>query len=113
MTTQASTGAAFSGSGGRSYSVTATDGSWTRLVSDVGSAQIGFAQTNQLISSVQITYVAGNAAWRIRNSVSQVTKRVGFGFVAGAGGPAPYSGGISPITLQQDDVLEVYSMAVA
>jgi len=56
MTTQAITASAFSGAGGRSYSVTATDDTFSnRLLSDVGSAQLGFAQTGLLISSIQVT----------------------------------------------------------
>jgi len=110
MTTQATTASCFSGNQGRSYSVSATDDSFSRLVSDVGSAQLGFAQTGLLITHVQVTYAAGAAAWRIRNSVSQVTKRTGFGFLVGASGPAPYSGAIPPMTIEQDDVLEVYTV---
>ena len=74
MTTQASTATCFSGSQGRSYSVTATDDEFNRLVSDTGNAQLGFAQTGQLVTHIQLTYAAGAAAWRVRNSVSQVTK---------------------------------------
>ena len=113
MSTQATTGSCFSNSQGRSYLVTATDDEWTRLVTETGSAQLGFGQTNLMVNSVQITYAAGLCAWRIRNSVSQVTKRVGFGFLVGACGPAPYSGSIPNIVIQQDDVLEVFTQAVS
>ena len=110
MTTQASTASCFSGNQGRSYSVTATDDSFNRLVSDTGSAQLGFAQTGMLITHVQVTYAAGAAAWRIRNSVSQVTKRTGFAYKVGSTGPAVYSGEIPPMTVEQDDVLEIFSV---
>ena len=110
MSTQASTATCFSGTQGRSYAVTATDDSFNRLVSTTGSAQLGFAQTGKLITHVQVTYAAGAAAWRIRNSVSQVTKRTGFAFKVGATGPAVYSGAIPPFTVEQDDVLEVYTV---
>jgi hypothetical protein len=109
MTTQLTTASAFSGSGGRSYLVTATDDAFNRLVSETGSAQIGFAQTGLLITSIQVTYGGGLCAWRVRNSVSQVTKRTGFGFLVGAAGPPPYSGSIPPFTVEQDDVLEVFT----
>ena len=111
MSSQATTAAVFSGSGGRSYSVTATDDAWSRLVSDIGSAQLGFAQTGLYVDRVQLTYAASAAAWRIRNSVSQVTKRVGFAFKAGAGGPSAYSGSLPPLTIEQDDILEIYTVA--
>jgi hypothetical protein len=107
------TASVFSGNGGRSYLVAANEDAWTRLVSQTGSAQLGFAQTNEFVSHVQVTYSAGSCVFRIRNSVSQVTKTVGMGFLLGASGPAPYSGEIPPLVLAQDDVLEVYVAAVA
>jgi len=113
MSTQSTTGSAFSNSQGRSYLVTSTDDEWSRQVTETGGAQLGFGQTNLMINKVQVTYAAGLCAWRIRNSVSQVTKRVGFGFLVGATGPAPYSGDIPAIVIQQDDVLEVFSQAVS
>ena len=115
MSTQAVTASAFAPSGGRSFALAAaTDGQFGNYVlSTVGAAQIGFAMTNELITHIQVTFEAGNCAWRLRNSVSQITKRVGFGFEAGATGPSPFSGSTPPITIQQDDVLEIYPMAVA
>ena len=113
MSTQATTASCFSNSQGRSYLVTSTDDEWSRQVTETGGAQLGFGQTNLMINKVQVTYTSGLLAWRIRNSVSQVTKRVGFGFLVGACGPAPYSGDILAIVIQQDDVLEVFSQAVS
>jgi hypothetical protein len=107
------TASVFSGSGGRDYQVAATEDAWTRLLSVTGSAQMGFAQTNEYIDHIQVTYSAGSCVFRIRNSVSQVTKVVGMGFLVGTSGPAPYSGPIPPLVLAQDDVLEVYVSAVA
>ena len=110
MTSQATTAVCYSPSGGRSFSLaTATDGTFSnRALSDTGSAQLGFAMTGQLVDHIQVTFAAGSCAWRIRNSVSQVTKRTGFGFEVGATGPPPYSGQIAGITIEQDDVLELY-----
>ena len=110
---KAVTASLISGRGGRSYAGSATEGEWTRLVSTIGGAQAGFAQTNDLITHCQVTYEAGSCVFRIRNSVSQVTKIVGMGFLVGAAGPAPYSGQIPALTLAQDDVIEVYVDAVA
>ena len=107
------TASVFSGNGGRDYAVSANEDAWTRLVSVTGGAQLGFAQTNEYISHVQVTYGAGSCVFRIRNSVSQVTKTVGMGFLVGNSGPAPYSGEIPPLVLAQDDILEVYVSAVA
>jgi len=108
------TATAFSATGGRSYTVSATDGSFAnRAVSDTGSAQIGFAQTNELVDHIQVTYAGGGAAWRLRDSVSQTTLRTGFGFKVGACGPPCDSGKIPPITIGQNFVLEIYTAAVA
>jgi hypothetical protein len=107
------TASVFSGMGGRDYQVAATENAWTRLTSALSGAQLGFAQTNQLIDHIQVTYSAGSCVFRIRNSVSQVTKTVGSGFLVGTSGPAPYSGGIPPMVLAQDDILEVYVAGVA
>ena len=94
--------------------MTATDGQFTNFaLSDTGDAQLGFAMTNELATHLLVRYAAGSCAWRIRNSVSQITKRTGFGYLTGATGPSPYSGSIPSITLQQDDVLEIYTLAVA
>ena len=111
---QAVSATAFSALGGRSYSVSSTDGSFSnRLVDDVGSAQIGFSQTGELVDRIQVQYAGGSCAWRLIDSVSQVTLRTGFGYLAGATGPSPYSGTIQPITISQNMVLEVYTAAVA
>ena len=113
MSTQATTSSIWSPSGGRSFAVTATDGTFANFaLSTTGSAQLGFAMTNELATNIQVTYVAGGCAWRIRNSVSQVTKRVGFGYKVGATGPAPYDGNLQPIVFAQDDVLEILTVAV-
>tara|TARA_Y100000310_G_scaffold328018_1_gene395346 strand:+ start:435 stop:779 length:345 start_codon:yes stop_codon:yes gene_type:complete len=113
MSTQAITAVCYSPTGGRSFSVTATDDTFSNFaLTDTGAATLGFGMTNQLITHVQATYVGGGMAWRIRDSVSQVTKRVGFGFKVGATGPSPYSGSMAPLTVNQNDILEIYSVAV-
>ena len=114
MSTQACTAVAFSAQGGRSYSVTATDGTFgNRFVDDVGSAQIGFAQTGELVDRILVTYTAGSCAWRLIDSVSQITLRTGFGYKVGSTGPGAYEGKIPPITIGQNMVLETYTAAVA
>jgi len=111
MSSQAVTATAFSGNGGRSYSVTATDTVFSnRALSDTGSAQIGFAQTNELVNHIQVTYTAGGCAWRLRDSVAQTTLRTGFGYLVGSTGPPCDSGQIPPITIGQNLVLEIYTV---
>ena len=111
MSTQAVTATAFSATGGRSYLVTSTDGTFSnRAVSTIGSAQIGFSQTNELVDHIQVTYTSGGCAWRLRDSVSQVTLRTGFGYLVGSCGPPCDSGRIPPITIGQNMVLETYTV---
>jgi hypothetical protein len=111
MTTQAITGVVWGGEGGRSYSVTATDGTFNNQMSTVtGSAQLGFGQTGQLITHVLIEYTAGGSCWRIKNRVTQQIQRVGLGFKTGTI-PAQ-AGAIAPYVIAQDDVLEIFSQAV-
>ena len=110
MSAQAITASVFNGSQGRSYTANSTDDAWSRITSETGSAQLGFAQTGMLVTHIQITHdTAGLCSYRVRNSVSQVTKRTGFAFLVGATGPSPYSGAIQPFTVEQDDILEVFS----
>ena len=103
--------------GGRSYAVTATDGTWNNQATTVtGSAQLGFAQTGRTINCVQVSYTAGSCVWRIRNRVTQQTKAFGMGAKAGTAGGAADTiagGSFPPIQIAQDDVLEIYSAAVA
>ena len=72
-----------------------------------------FAQTGELVDRILVTYAAGSCAWRLIDSVSQITLRTGFGYKVGATGPGPYEGKIGPITIGQNMVLEVYTAAVA
>ena len=111
MTTQAITGTVWGGEGGRSYAVTATDGTYNNQMSTVtGSAQLGFGQTGQLITHVLVEYTAGASCWRIKNRVTQQIQRVGFAYKNGTI-PA-CAGSISPYVIAQDDVLEIFSQAV-
>lgn len=117
MTTQAVVAKVSGMSGGRSYQVTATDGTWNNQLTTVtGAAQLGFAQTGRVINCVQVQYTAGSGVWRIKNRVTQQTKAFGFLGKANASGNDSNDvngGAIPPIQIAQDDILEVYTAAVA
>ena len=117
MSTQAGVAKCSGPAGGRSYALTATDGTWNnQLVTVTGSAQLGFAQQGRVINCVQVQYTAGSGVWRIKNRVTQQTKAFGFLGKVSAGGndSNDVNGGkIPPIQIMQDDVLEVYVAAVA
>lgn len=117
MTTQAVIAKVSGSSGGRSYSVTATDGTWNNQLATVtGGAQLGFAQTGRVVNCVQVQYTAGSGVWRIKNRVTQQTKAFGFCGKVSAGGndSNDINGGrIPPVQIMQDDILEVYVAAVA
>jgi len=117
MTTQGVTAKVSGPSGGRSFSLTATDGTWNnQLVTDTGSAQLGFAMTGRVINCIQISYTAGSTAWRVKNRVTQQTLAFGFGSKVGTTGGAADTiagGSFPPIQIPQDAVLEVYTAAVA
>lgn len=111
MTTQAITATIWGSDSGRNYTVTATDGTFNnQATTEVGSAQLGFGQTGQLITHCLVEYTAGGSCWRIKNRVTQMIMRVGFAYAPGTI-PA-CAGEISPYVIGQDDILEVFSQAV-
>lgn len=111
MSTQAVT-ATLSGpgnNGGRAFSGTATDGSWTAINTTTGTAELGFAMKGKTVSFVNVNYAAGSCAWQIRDRVTQTVVRAGFGAKTKTGGPRGFA--IEPVTITQDMILQVYSLA--
>ncbi len=111
MTTQAVT-LALSGSGnqgGRLFSGTATDGEYTAINSTTGSAELGFAMRGQTIDNVAGVYDAGSGLWVIRNRVTQQIDRAGM--LGKAGGTSSQGYPIQPITINQNHILQVYTLA--
>ena len=110
MTTQAIQGSlrGSGATGGRKYSGTATDGSWTSINTSNGS-ELGFAQKGKVLDHVTLNYVAGSAAWAIKNRVTQTIDRAGFCTLTAATSAKGYA--INPIMIVQDHILQSYSLA--
>ena len=111
MTTQA-VSLALSGpgnQGGRLFSGTATDGAYTAINSTTGVSELGFAMRGQTVSNVAGVYTAGGSVWVIRNRVTQQIDRAGMMFKTGTVSPDGYP--IAPIVINQNHILQVYSLA--
>ena len=111
MTSQAVTGGVWGKAGGRDFSATSTDGSFTNAMTTVtGSAQLGEAMKNQTIDHICIDYAGGASVWKIVNRVSQQVQRQGFCFVTYQSDPSQAN--IPAYTVQLDDILQVFTVAV-
>lgn len=95
--------------GGRLFSGTATDGEYTAINSTVGTAELGFAMRGQTVSNLAGVYQAGSALWVIRNRVTQQIDRAGMMFKTGTVSPDGYP--IQPIVINQNHILQVYTLA--
>lgn len=111
MTTQAVSGALKGpgNNGGRLFSGTATDGAYTAINSTTGAAELGFAMRGQVVDNVTLAYTAGSCLWVIRNRVTQQIDRAGMAFKTGTVSPDGYP--IRPLTINQNHILQVYSLA--
>ena len=111
MTTQAVSGVLKGpgNNGGRLFSGTATDGAYTAINSTTGAAELGFAMRGQVVDNVALAYSAGSCLWVIRNRVTQQIDRAGMAFKTGTVSPDGYP--IRPITINQNHILQVYSLA--
>ena len=95
--------------GGRLFSGTATDAAYTAINSTTGTAELGFAMRGQTISNVAGVYTAGSGLWVIRNRVTQQIDRAGMLFKTGTVSPDGYP--IQPIVINQNHILQVYTLA--
>ena len=111
MTTQA---VAFSlagpgNQGGRLFSGTATDGTYTAINTTTGTAELGFAMRGQTIDNVSGVYTAGSGAWVIRDRVSQQIVRSGFMAKTGSASSKGYP--IMPLVINQNHILQTLTLA--
>ena len=112
MSTQAINAGVWGPQGGREFSATATDDVFTNnLTTDTGSANLGEAMKNQIITHILVDYAAGGAIFRVKNRVSQQTLIQGFAFLTGQADPSQAQLP-KPYTVHLDDVLEVYCVGV-
>jgi len=95
--------------GGRLFSGTATDGSYTAINSTTGTAELGFAMRGQTVSNVAGTYAAGSGLWVIRNRVTQQIDRAGM--LSKVSAPSSEGYPIQPIVINQNHILQVYTLA--
>ena len=95
--------------GGRLFNGTATDGAYTAINSTTGSAELGFAMKGQTVSNVSGVYGAGSGVFVIRNRVTQQIDRCGM--LAKAGTSAPEGWPIQPIVINQNHILQVFTLA--
>jgi hypothetical protein len=111
LTTQAVTFslAGSGGTGGRAFSGTATDAAFTSISTTTGSAELGFGMKGKVVNNIVMNFTAGNAAWVIKNRVTNTYDAVGFGSVSAAtnpnGSPTP------PLMIVQDHILQSYTLA--
>jgi len=112
MTTQSITAVVGSPSMSRTFSATATDGQWdgNLLVDTLASVNLGLVMPMAVIDHVQLQYTAGSCLWRIQSSQTLVVKRWGYG--AKDGFIDWEMSKIPQYTVQPDDILTVYPLAV-
>ena len=97
----------------RSFNDTATDGvvfTTNNLLDDNAGQQVGILIPGVMIDSIQMTYTAGLAQWRIINSQNQVVSR--YGFASKTGYVCPMECQITPYTIKPTDLLQVFPKAV-
>jgi hypothetical protein len=97
------------GTGGRAFSGTATDAAFTSISTTTGAAELGFALKGKVINNLVMNFTAGNAAWVIKNRVTNTYDAVGFGSVSAATNPA--GGQIMNLAINQDHILQSYTLA--
>lgn len=97
----------------RNFADTATDGTvftTNNMLDTNADQQVGILMPGVMINSVQMTYTAGLAQWRIINSQNQVVSR--YGFASKAGYVCPAECRIAPYTVSPTDLLQVFPKAV-
>ena len=97
---------------GKVFSKSATDGQWSsnNLTDTLSQTNLGILMPGSSINRVQVQYTAGSVAWRIQDSVTLAYSRFGFGTKDGF---ACYeSSAIQPYTINPNDILTVYPLAV-
>ena len=95
----------------RSFTSTNTDGAYGNTVDSVSAVSAGLSMPNVQITYVCSTIAAGAGTWRILNTTSNQIMRQG---LCQDGGYVDYEAcRIAPYQLQNDDVLQIYTLPVA
>jgi len=112
MTDQTVTASVGNGVFSRTFTDSATDGQWSNniLTDDVAQTNLGLVMPLRTINNVAVKYTAGSCIWRIQSSQSLLVKRYGYGVKEGN---VCYESSMIPAyTVQPDDILTVYPLAV-
>ena len=96
----------------RSFADSATSGQFdgNLLLSDLSSQNLGLEMPNEVVNSMQVTYDAGCAVWRVIDSNTLRTER--FGFASKEGYVCDNEAIIQPYKIKSTDLLQVYPKAV-
>ena len=94
----------------KNFTLTATDGQWSNLTDSVSSSDLGIVMPNQPINKMSANYAAGAMLVRISSRTTLVQKRFGIGSKTGLTDPSGVS--IPGYTIQSDDLVEAYPVAV-
>lgn len=109
MTTQAASAVIGNGRESYSFTATATDGTWTGLTSEIGSAALGVLIPGVTVNFVMAQYTAGCGVWRIRDTISNQIVAQNFMTASGYSW-MPESRMIKPVRVAQNHALEVYTL---
>jgi len=105
MTDQTATVFVYGPTGGRKFSATATDATYTEITTATGTHSAYKVMAGQTITHYQAEFAAGLGIFRVRNIKSNVVK--GYG-VMDVIGEMRYRRFNKPIRLEQNDIIEAY-----
>jgi hypothetical protein len=95
--------------GGKEFSVSSVEGSWTEVVDTIGSASLGQVMPGASINHLCMTVASGLGIWRIINRDTLQMVRQG---VCSSAGTVDFSQcQISSVTIQPAWILQAYSLA--
>lgn len=93
-----------------SAATTATDDTWTEMKDETGALSLYQVFKGKVVNGFSGNYAAGGGAIRVRNSVTNEVKGIGFLALAQCDEMAYFE---KPFVVQDKDVLEVYTVVSA
>ena len=110
MTTQTAYATLGGPEGAMTFTATCTDDAWTELKDEVNSLSLYQVFKGKTINSFSGNYAAGGGAVRVRNSVSNVVKGIGFLALAQCDEIAYFE---KPFVVEDKDLIEAYTVVSA
>ena len=110
MTTQTGTVMLIGANGTVALTATLTDDGFTEVKDAVGTLSLYQAAKGMSFHSFGGQYAAGGASFRVRNTVTNNIKAVGFLAKLGGRAVAPLS--LGPIVIEDNDICEIMAEAV-